>query len=119
VEKTKEAPKTRKKAIPWGNVPRVADVVPALEQFGEYKKLSEIVDQPVLVYLTDEWRGQGDPTMGSGPSILLACQAVNSDKFWMIVSHDVLFQKLSHVTDKLPVVATFFMPKGKRYYDVR
>ena len=105
--------------LSFPGIPRVADKVPPLTQHGDYVKIADILDEPVLIVKMDDWKGKGDPTIPAADSLLVAVDREDGEELWFIVSHEVLYRKLSLCRDDLPVVATFFQPEGKRYYDVR
>jgi hypothetical protein len=105
--------------LSFPGIPRLADKVPPLTQYGDYVRVADILEESVLVVKIDDWKGKGDSTMASGDSLLVAADMEDEAKIWFIVGHEVLYRKLSMVRDDLPVVATFFQPEGKRYYDVR
>ena len=110
---------TKKKIdSPWKNRRRVSDVTPPLTQDREYVKVSDIQGVDVIISDVESWHGQGDPAYAQKDSLLIAGQRQDGTKIWFIVSHEVLYRKLSGLREDLPLVARFFIPEGKRYFDV-
>lgn len=109
----------KKKAQPaFTGRSRVADLVPTLTKWGDYVKVSEITGADLLVVQIEDWRGTGDPAYIAKPSVAVAAKHADGKKVWFIVSHEVLYRKLTSVREDLPLVAKFVRPKGKRYFDV-
>jgi hypothetical protein len=97
----------------------VGDVIPPLTQQGEYVQVRDIAGVDMILSAMDDWHGQGDPQYGDNPSLLVAGQRQDGTKIWFIVAHEVLYRKLSAIRNDLPLVAQFFKPEGKRYFDVK
>lgn len=102
----------------WDGRKSVGDLVPSPTDYGEYVKVRDIAGNPVLVQSVGDWSGTGDPTMRTGPSLVITADLVGGDKVWFIVSHQVLYRKLNALRDLVPFLATFFKVDKKRYYDV-
>lgn len=99
-------------------IPRVRDKVPPLTEFGDYVKMSDIEGEPVKIVAIEVWRGEGDPSFPATDAWLVACEDVDGKKMFLICAQQVVYEKLKRVREDLPIVATFFKPEDKRYYDV-
>lgn len=100
-------------------VPRAAEKIPDITKYGTYAKLAEITGADVQIDTITDWMGKGDPSMGDNPALAVGITLLTGDKVWCIIAQEVLYRKLSTLRDDLPVVAEFYKPKGKRYYDLR
>jgi len=103
----------------WKDRKSVSDLLPDPTKYGEYVKVREIEGSPVEVVRIEDWTGEGDPAMKSGPGLLINANLIGGDKVWFIVSHEVLYRKLNDLRDALPFLATFYKVDKKRYYDVK
>lgn len=102
----------------WENLASAGDLLPSPTEYGEYVKVRDIVGSPIKVVRIIDWSGMGDPSMKSGPSVLVNADLVGGGKVWFIVSHQVLYGKLNDLRDQVPFLATFYKVDKKRYFDV-
>lgn len=102
----------------WGDKKTASELLPSPMKDREYVKVRDIAGGPVMVRTIGDWGGSGDPTMKSGPSLLVTADLVDGGGVWFIVSHQVLYRKLNELREAVPFVATFYKVDKKRYFDV-
>jgi len=103
----------------WQDRKSVTDLLPDPTKYGDYVKVREIEGSPVEIVAIGDWSGAGDPTMSTGPALLVNANLVAGEKVWFIIAHEVLYRKLNDLRDQVPFLATFFKVDKKRYYDVQ
>jgi len=103
----------------WQDRKSVTDLLPDPTKYGEYVKVREIEGSPVMIVAICDWSGEGDPSLKTGPALLVNADLIGGDKVWFIVAHQVLYRKLNDLRDQLPFLATFYKVDKKRYYDVK
>lgn len=103
----------------WAGLPSVGDLSPSPTEYGEYVKVRDIEGSPVRIVRIEDWTGVGDPSMKSGPSLVVNADLIGGEKGWFIVSHQVLYRKLDALRQSVPFLATFYKVDKKRYYDVK
>lgn len=99
--------------------PTVTDLDPPSLLAGEYKKVSQIVGERILVNQIADWQGSSKYGKGEGKSLIICALTETATAIFFFVSHDVLYHKFDWLREKTPFVAVIFIPEGVRYYDIK
>lgn len=102
----------------WDNLQNVGEMLPSPTAYGDYCRVRDIVGSPVKIVRIEDWSGEGDPTMKSGPALIVNADLIGDSKVWFVVSQEVLYRKLDVLRDRCPFLATFHQVEDKRYFDV-